>query len=243
MFDWLYFGISVIAAAIASVVGFGIGSLMTPLLNVRAELKIAVALVAVPHFVATLVCFWRLRHHVNHRVLVSFGVPSALGGLSGSLLSSKFSNPALTIVFSCLLILAGLTGVLGLAEKVRWGRRFAHFAGFSSGLFGGLVGNQGGIRAAALLQFELLPQSFVSTSMAVGLIIDIVRLPVYLVAHGDLMALRWKWLCLSIAGVLVGSYFGIHFLAQIPKAVFKRMVCSFILILGIAMFIKGYSLM
>ena len=41
--------VAVLAGAIASVSGFGIGSLLTPLLGVRVGTKLAVAAVSVPH--------------------------------------------------------------------------------------------------------------------------------------------------------------------------------------------------
>jgi uncharacterized protein len=72
-----------VAGAIASVSGFGIGSLLTPVLAVRVGTKLAVAAVSVPHVTATALRFWLMRKHVDRRLLWSFGVMSAAGGLSG----------------------------------------------------------------------------------------------------------------------------------------------------------------
>jgi hypothetical protein len=52
-------------------------------------------------------------------------------------------------------------------------------AGAVSGAFGGLVGNQGGIRSAALMGFEIDKQGFVATATAIALVVDIFRMPVY----------------------------------------------------------------
>jgi uncharacterized membrane protein YfcA len=57
----------VLAGTIASVAGFGIGSVLTPLLAVRAEAKLAVAAVSIPHVVGTAVRFWLLRGDVDRR--------------------------------------------------------------------------------------------------------------------------------------------------------------------------------
>jgi uncharacterized membrane protein YfcA len=54
-------GVAILAGAIASVSGFGIGSLLTPLLAVRVGSKLAVAAVSVPHLTATALRFWLLR--------------------------------------------------------------------------------------------------------------------------------------------------------------------------------------
>src|SRR5215212_10380836 len=88
-----------VAGAIASVSGFGIGSLLTPVLAVRVGTKLAVAAVSVPHLTATALRFWLLRKHVDRRLLWSFGLMSAAGGLAGALLHTYADNTALTIVF------------------------------------------------------------------------------------------------------------------------------------------------
>ena len=87
---------ALLAGAVASVVGFGIGSLLTPLLSLRVGTQLAVAAISIPHVFATALRFWRLRAHVDRRVLISLGVTSAAGGLTGALLHSFANNRALS---------------------------------------------------------------------------------------------------------------------------------------------------
>jgi uncharacterized membrane protein YfcA len=61
-------GVAVLAGAVASVSGFGTGSLLTPLLAVRVGTKLAVAAVAVPHLGATALRLWLMRKHVDRRL-------------------------------------------------------------------------------------------------------------------------------------------------------------------------------
>lgn len=238
MFDVLVILSAIFSAAIAAVTGFGIGSIMTPLLSLQMELKVAVALVSIPHFVATGERFWRLRKDLDRAVLVNFGITSAAGGLLGAFLNTRFTSPILTIIFACLLIFAGLTGATGLAEKMRFGKTFAWIAGFLSGVFGGLVGNQGGIRAAAMLTFGLSPGAFVATSTAIGLAVDLARMPIYLAAEWREMTFHWKVIGISTVGVSIGTILGVYILSKIPKHLFKRIVSGLILVLGIAMLVK-----
>src|SRR5438552_3914132 len=100
--------VAVLAGAIASVSGFGIGSLLTPLLAVRVGTKLAVAAVSIPHVAATGFRFWLLRKHVDRRLLWSFGLMSAAGGLAGALLHAYADSPVLTVVFGSLLIFTGV---------------------------------------------------------------------------------------------------------------------------------------
>src|SRR5687768_7586782 len=131
---------AIAAGAIASVAGFGIGTVLTPVFATRVDMKLAVAAVAVPHLVATSLRLWMMRHHVDWCIVRTFGVMSAAGGLAGALLQQRLRGPGLVAVFGGLLVFAGVTGLTGLMERVRLGRTAAWIAGLLSGLFGGLVG-------------------------------------------------------------------------------------------------------
>jgi uncharacterized membrane protein YfcA len=226
---------SILAGAIASVSGFGIGSILTPLLARETGMRLAVAAVSIPHLAGTALRFWKLRRHVDRATLKSFGAASAVGGLAGALLNSAASNRALELTLGVLLVFAGLTGITGLAARMRFGRRMGAIAGAVSGLLGGLVGNQGGIRSAALLGFDLSRESFVATATAIALIIDGVRMPVYLVKSGGEIAAIWPRVATAVAGVLVGTLVGQRILGRIPELVFRRVVSGLILALGISM--------
>src|SRR5262245_8001202 len=184
-YDWLVGAAGVAAGAIAAVSGFGVGSLLTPVLAMKFGTRAAVAVVAIPHVVATVVRLASLWRQVDRQVLLRFGALSAAGGLVGALLNSRLGGSALTLVFAALLLLAGGLSVAGLGGKMRFHGTGAWVAGALSGLFGGLVGNQGGIRAAALLGFDLRKEAFVATATAVALVIDGARLPVYLATQAQ----------------------------------------------------------
>src|SRR5579883_1397117 len=132
--------VAVIAGAVAAVAGFGIGSLLTPLLSLAMDTKLAVAAVSVPHLAGTALRFWRLRGHIDRRVLLGFGLASAAGGLIGALLHHYADSPAVAVVFGGLLVLAGVLGLSGLTDRLRFRGVVAWSAGVLSGLFGGLVG-------------------------------------------------------------------------------------------------------
>src|ERR1700687_339952 len=178
MFIGIFALVAILSGALAAVAGFGIGSILTPLLALETGTKIAVAAVSIPHFVATGLRFWLVRRHVDRRVLWSFGLTSAAGGLLGALLFTRFHNRALTFLLAALLVFAGIMGLLGLAQRLRFKGFAAWVAGALSGVFGGLVGNQGGIRSAAMLGLQVPRDAFIATSTAIGLMVDVARMPV-----------------------------------------------------------------
>jgi len=239
MFETLLFIVAAVAGAVASVAGFGIGSLLTPLLAMQVGTKIAVAAISIPHFIATAVRFWQMRANVDRRVIRSFGITSIAGGLTGALLQSRADSPILTIVFGLLLMFAGISGLTGLSERMRFHGALAWIAGAVSSFFGGLVGNQGGIRSAALLGFEMSRDAYVATATAIGLCVDVARMPVYLVTqHTQLRAIALQ-ITIAVLGTVLGTLLGTRLLKRIPEKTFRTLVSLLILGLGIYMTVKG----
>jgi uncharacterized membrane protein YfcA len=232
VFELILAAAAVVAGSIASVAGFGIGSVLTPLLAARIGTRLAVAAVSIPHLVGTAARFRLLRGRVDRRVFLWFGLTSAGGGLLGALLHSYASNRALAIVFGCLLLFVGVSELTGLTRRVRLGRGAAWIAGALSGLFGGLVGNQGGIRSAALLAFRLDKDAFVATATGIGLIVDGARMPVYIAAEGSELIAVWPLIAVAVGGVLFGTVVGARLLRRVPEARFRNLVALLLLALG-----------
>ena len=230
---------AVLAGTLASVAGFGIGSVLTPLLAVRADAKLAVAAVSIPHVVGTAIRFWLLRGHVDRRIFIWFGLTSAVGGLTGALLHAFASSRILAIVFGCLLLFVGISEMTGLMRRVHFGRRAAWMAGAVSGVFGGLVGNQGGIRSASLLAFDSDPRTFVATATAVGLVVDGARMPVYLATEWSGLQDLWIPIAIATVGVVAGTLAGTRVLRGVPEPVFRRIVALLLLSLGAWMILHG----
>jgi hypothetical protein len=231
--------VSVIAAAAASVVGFGIGSLLTPLLAVRLGMGAAVAAVAIPHAFATALRCWRLRRSIDTRVLLRFGVLSAAGGLLGALLYARLHSGALTLILGALLLLTSFAHLGGLAR--RWHPHGVTVAmlGVGSGFFGGIAGNQGGLRAAALTAFRLAPAAFVGTATATGLLVDAARTPVYIWRAGSELLELWPVIGVAVVGVLIGTIAGERLLLGLTPERFGRIIAWAIGALGVWLLLQS----
>jgi len=152
--------VAMLAGAVAAMTGFGIGSLLTPVLALDVDTRVAVAAVSIPHVVGTAVRLAHLRGRIDRKVLLGFGLTSAAGGLAGAALYEIASSRWLNAVFGGLLLFAAISEMTGLVRRMRFQGWVAWVAGALSGLLGGLVGNQGGIRSAALVGFNLPKESF-----------------------------------------------------------------------------------
>jgi uncharacterized membrane protein YfcA len=235
LFGILVAVVGLVSAGIAAVTGFGIGSLLTPTLALETGTKLAVAAISIPHLVGTAQRFWLLRNYVDRRILLGFGIASAAGGLAGALAHASSSSRALSLVFGIVVTVAGISELTGWMRRVRWGRRAAWAAGGLSGLLGGMVGNQGGIRTAALLGFDVPKEAFVATSTAIGLFVDGARMPVYLATEWRDIARIWPLVLTATVAVVVGTALGAPVLGRLPQQMFRRVIAVVLIILGLYM--------
>lgn len=232
LFQLTLFLVSALAAAVAALSGFGIGSILTPLLATQVDIKLAVAAISIPHVVATTLRFIMLRKHLNKEVFVKFGTFSALGGLLGAIFNAKANDPILIYIFSALLVYVGLSDLTGWSQKLQISKTWSPIAGVLSGALGGLVGNQGGIRSAALLSFDLPKSEFVSTATAIGVVVDLARMPVYFAtAWHDLLRI-WPLITIAVAGCILGTLIGKKLLSVFSEKVFRLIVSCSLVALG-----------
>jgi uncharacterized protein len=228
-----------VAGVVAAVSGFGIGSLLTPIFALQLDTRLAIAAVSVPHLVGTVQRFWTMRGDVDRKLLLEFGIPSAVGGLAGALMHGTLNSRGLAVVFGLLLLFTAIAELTGWMRRVHWGRSFGWTAGAISGFLGGLVGNQGSVRTAGLLAYSVSPTSFVATATTVALIVDGARMPVYLTTQGKGIAAIWPMLAVATTGVVTGTSVGIRVLPRLRTETFRRTVAIFLAILGAAMLLSA----
>jgi uncharacterized membrane protein YfcA len=237
-YDVLLFVLGILTGGAAAIVGFGIGSFLTPILAIKTGFGVAVAAVGIAHFIGSLLRFWLLRKEVNCKILLSFGVLSAAGGLAGALLQGWTASATLAIVFGGLMVLAGMSNIFGWSDKLDIKGSVGWIAGLLSGFFGGLVGNQGGIRAAGLVAFKLTKTQFVATATAIALIVDAFRVPVYVATRGAELKHVIPEIAIMAVGVITGTLLGAPLLRRLPEKYFKIMLSVILIIVGVLVAVR-----
>jgi uncharacterized membrane protein YfcA len=232
--------LGVVGGAVAAVSGFGIGSLLTPFLLLSFPAAEAVAIVAVPPAVATTLRLWTLRGDIDLPTFRQFGVASAVGGLVGASLQPVLGSAALTLVLAVLLLAAGSSELLRRPVPLPPTPFWRLAGGTLSGIFGGLVGNQGGIRSAALLGFQLQTRVLVATSTASALLVDAARVPIYLVMRGSVVEANAPLWLAGTAGVVLGTVLGVPILGRIPTRQYRQIVGGLLVVLGVSLAIAVF---
>ena len=125
-----------------------------------------------------------------------------------------------------------------MAQRLSFGRVTAWIAGALSGVFGGLVGNQGGIRSAALLGFDIRRDAFIATATAIALLVDVFRMPVYAATQWRPILSAWPLMSAATVGVVTGTLIGKKILGWIPERTFRLLIAAVVLALGLWMFLQ-----
>ncbi len=138
-----------------------------------------------------------------------------------------------------MLVVAGAAQITGAAQRWRFHGSVAWIAGAVSGLFGGLVGNQGGIRSAAMLGFDLPKEQLRrdrDRDRAVRRCARACR-SIWWPQRAQVAAI-WPLVLLATAGVVAGTLSGERLLRRVPEQRFKQVVGAIILLLGIVILLR-----
>lgn len=106
-------------------------------------------------------------------------------------------------------------------------------------MFGGLVGEQGGLRSAALLGLKMSKDSFVATTAAIDLIVDFARMPIYFYNFGHEMWQLSDMIIIATTGAFIGTIAGNKLLERIPKRTFHGVVAVALILAGTWMIIRS----
>ncbi len=126
----------------------------------------------------------------------------------GAFLQGALNESWLFAVLGVLLIATAVANLTGGFGGWKPPATVAAALGLLSGVFGGLVGNQGGLRAAGLVAFDLPPRVYLATGTAVALMIDAARTPVYVARAGTALAALALPIAVAAAGCVVGTVLG-----------------------------------
>ena len=220
------------AAALTLMTGFGLGTILTPVFLIFYDVKIAILIVAVVHLANNLLKLSLFRSYVSLDILKRFGALTLIGAFIGAFLQGKMDSSAVKILLGIALILLGLKEVTGLGEKLRLPQKIDFIGGFLSGLLGGFVGNQGAVRSAYLLNYNIPKETFVATAAIIASVVDVTRIPVYMFNNKDVLANNWILLLITTVSAFAGTFAGKRFLKKISVKTFKVYVAVAIVIIG-----------
>jgi uncharacterized membrane protein YfcA len=220
------------AAALTLMTGFGLGTILTPVFLIFYDVKIAILIVAVVHLSNNLLKLSLFKSYVSLDILKRFGALTLIGAFIGAFFQGRMDSSAVKILLGASLIFLGLKEAAGFGEKLRLPQKIDFIGGFLSGLLGGFVGNQGAIRSAYLLNYNIPKETFVATAAIIASVVDVTRIPVYIFNNKDVLADNVILLLITTASAFAGTFAGKRVLKKISLKTFKFYVAATIVIIG-----------
>lgn len=176
--------ITLLAAALTVPAGFGLATMLTPVVLLWLEPHEAIAVVAIIHGAHNAWKLKVLRSSINFDAVKRYGWALILGAIIGSLLQSKIPADPLLLVVGVVLIFLPILSVTEKWTKLRLGETEDRIGGFGSGFFGGLTGHQGALRALFLQKRLPDKLAYAATASVLALVVDLTRIPIYLYFEG-----------------------------------------------------------
>jgi len=177
------------------------------------------------------------RNSIDKKLLLYYGIPSVLLVLAGSYLSTHTSFELAELTLAFFLVIFSATLLLLPKLQLPATRNNALFSGALAGLLAGFNGTGGAIRGISMAAFNLEKNTFVATSAAVDLGVDLSRSMVYL-GYGYFDKQYWYLIPLLLVISFFGSLVGKKLLYRIPQEKFKKLVLFLILGIGLILLFK-----
>lgn len=245
--------VALLASGLTLFSGFGLGTILMPVLAVLFPLPVAIAATAVVHLANNLFKLILVGRHANWQVVIRFGTAAGLAALAGAFALSFLSDVpvvtsyelfgalrevhAIKLVIGSLIIAFALLELSPRIAALAFPPRFLIAGGLLSGFFGGLSGNQGALRAAFLIRAGLDKTGFVGTSVVTAIIVDTIRITVYGRAFqfgniGDDVADMVK---IAMLAAFVGAYVGVRLLENVTLRFVQLMVAAMMIVIGVGL--------
>ncbi len=235
--DILFLLTAFLCEILGTIGGFGSSVFFVPIAGFFFSFNMVLAITGILHVFSNVNKLLLFRNSIDKKLLQYYGIPSVLLVLAGSYLSThtSFELAELTLAFFLVIFSATLLMLPNLQLPAT--RNNALLSGALAGLLAGFNGTGGAIRGISMAAFNLEKNTFVATSAAVDLGVDVSRSAVYL-GFGYFDKQYWYLIPLLLVISFFGSLVGKKLLNRIPQEKFKKLVLFLILGIGLILLYK-----
>ena len=222
-----------LASVIGTLAGFGISTVMIPVLLIILPLPQTLLLVGIIHWFNDIWKMLLFREGIRWRLFLAFGLPGIFSSFIGSSLSLRIPREILSRALGIFLIAYVLFIIFNRAFKLSEKLSVAVSGGALTGFFAGIFGIGGEINAVALSAFNLEKAVYIATAGAISFVIDSTRIATYIKGGIGLESSILSGFLIFIPASLIGAMIGKRGVEKIPQEKFRNVVAVFIFLLGL----------
>ena len=205
---------TLVAAALTVPAGFGLATMLTPIVLLWLPPHEAIAVVAIIHGAHNAYKLKLLRDNVDFNAVKRYGWALILGAIIGAMLHSYIPSDPLLLVVGVALIILPILSVTEKWTKIRLPDSEDRIGGFGSGFFGGLTGHQGALRAMFLQKRLPNKVAYAATASILALAVDLTRIPIYLFFEGNGILDEYILILCLVSAALLGVNLGKRWLTK-----------------------------
>lgn len=234
--------------------GFGLATVLTPVLILFFPVPIAISLTAIVHFLNNVFKFILVGKKGNIEVLLKFGLPAMLGAIFGSLVLIMISKKNFTLnyqlfhhnlhvefvnfIIGILILIFAFLEIIPQSTEISFNKNLLPFGGILSGFFGGLSGHQGAFRSIFLLKCNLNEEQFIATGIQIAFLVDIVRLPIYGINFlNKEITNEFPIMGLAIISAFLGSYLANKYMQKVTITLIRNIITIMLLFISIGLIV------
>ncbi len=221
-----------LAALIGTISGFGISTVMIPVMLLFYPLPIALLFVGIIHLCGDIWKMLLFKKGANLKLVLGFGIPGIILSYLGATLSLNVSNQLLKKLLGVFLIIY----VIYLFTKRKWKIPKTNITsvigGSLSGFFAGIFGVGGAIRSAFLAAYNLPKENYLYTAGVIAFFIDVSRISKYLTGGVRLDKTLGLLLIVLVPLSLLGAYLAKKIVNKVPQKMFRLVIAVFLGLVG-----------
>ncbi|MHC1755097.1 MAG: sulfite exporter TauE/SafE family protein [Methanosarcina sp.] len=224
--------LTLLASLIGTLAGFGISTIMVPILLMVFPLPQTLLLVGIIHWFNDIWKMVLFRKGIRWKLFLAFGLPGIFTSFIGSSLSLRVSQEILLRALGVFLVSYVLFITFNRAFKLSERLSVAVSGGALTGFFAGIFGIGGEINAVALSAFNLEKAVYIATAGAISFMIDSTRIATYIEGGIRLDPEILSGFLIFIPVSLIGAMIGRKGIEKIPQEKFRNFVAVFIFLFG-----------
>ena len=222
-----------LAAALTVPAGFGLSTMLTPVVLLVLDPHETVAVVAIVHGAHNYAKYFNLKEHVDFDAIKHYGIWLVIGAILGAILQTQVPQKPLLLVIGLFLIILPIVTLSESWSGYKIPEANDRIGGFGSGFMGGLSGHQGALRAMFLSRRLPNKMSFAATASVLALCVDLTRIPIYLYFRPEEILEHSKLTGLLVLSALIGVRVGKKWLVKWKSNTIRNGIMSGIVASGI----------
>jgi len=225
--------LTLFAATVGTITGFGTSTIMIPVLVMFLPPVEAIFLVAIIHWFGDIWKVALFRKGIDFKLISLFGIVGLATSYLGASISLGANEKILLRFLGVFLAGYSIFLIFRSKFKVSAGAVSALTGGALSGFFAGMFGMGGAIRSMFLSAFDLQKAVYIATAGAIGFMVDATRVITYFTEGVTLTKEHWWGLLIYIPVSFMGANLAKKVVDKMPQEKFRKVIAVFLFAIGV----------